>query len=197
MMYKKLVLIVFTLFAVSFSLKAQSLYIGPQAGWQKAANAETGKFIIGADFRYRLNDFLGADASVNYRQEFYNNNNLKVSSFPLMVSGLVYPLNLIPGIISPLNNIYGAIGAGWYNTNFMYSPKLNSYGLENETKNKFGWHYGAGIEIPFGGSENFPGTIFTADVRYVNLNYSLPALPGNPSLKNNFVVVTAGFLVKF
>ncbi len=196
-MNKKSLLLVIAILTISFSIKAQQFYIGPQAGWQKAPDASVGKFIIGGIFRAKFNNLLGAEASVNYRKEFYSADNITVSSFPVMVNAMVFPLSLIPGIIQPLNYIYGVIGAGWYYTQFNYSPWFLSHGFANNSKNKFGVQYGAGIEVPISGSGYAPSSMFTADFRYVSLKYDSSEFPGVSNLRSNFVAVTAGFLVRF
>jgi len=97
-----------------------------------------------------------------------------------MVTGLIYPLPIV----------YGAIGAGWYNTTFDYDQsKFPLQAFEDETKQEFGWHFGGGVELPVG--SNFK---LTADIRYVFLNYDFNEIPGSSHLDSNFYVLTAGFL---
>ncbi|MCI0690989.1 hypothetical protein L0337_03165 [candidate division KSB1 bacterium] len=65
--------------------------------------------------------------SINYRQEKFNNGALTVRSWPVMVTGLLYPLPIV----------YGAVGAGWYNTKFDFEPAGGVIGIQ-ETKQDFG-----------------------------------------------------------
>ena len=95
-----------------------------------------------------------------------------------MVTGLFYPLPIV----------YGAFGAGWYNTTFDYSQSRLPF-FKDKTSQEFGWHFGAGLEIPAGKK-----TKFMADIRYVFLNYDFEEIPGSSDLNSNFFIITAGFL---
>ena len=135
-------------------------------------------------FRTKLSSALGIEASINYRREEYDNGAVDVTNWPVMVTGLIYVLPIV----------YGAIGAGWYNTSVTYSQDLHLLGVNDQTEQKFGWHFGGGLEIPLGMSMSNPGAILTADIRYVFLNYDFQKLPGSPGLQNNFVYMTVGLL---
>jgi len=95
-----------------------------------------------------------------------------------MVTGLFYPVQIA----------YGAIGAGWYNTSFSYDPTVFP-GSSDETKQEFGWHFGGGLEIPLGTS-----SMFTADIRYVFLNYNFKSVPGSSAANSDFYMLTFGYL---
>jgi opacity protein-like surface antigen len=183
-MWKKTLLIMGLITLVGAQVNAQSevntpsISLGPQVGYYKARDADQGNFMGGVALRLKLTPVLGAEASVNYRQETYADEALTVRSWPVMVTGLIYPLPMV----------YGAIGAGWYNTTFDYDQdKLPLF--KDETKQEFGWHFGGGVELPVG--SNFK---LTADVRYVFLNYDFKEIPGSGDLNSNFTVVTVGFL---
>ena len=97
-----------------------------------------------------------------------------------MVTGLFYPLPIV----------YGAVGVGWYNTTFDYDEgKPGLLGLGSETKQEFGWHFGAGAELPLGAHTKLVG-----DVRYVFLNYDFKQFPGSSGLSSDFYVITVGLL---
>ncbi len=183
-MLKKQVLVLFAVLFITAFIKAQGLYLGPQVGWQKASSADDGKFMFGAAVRIKLSDALGVEGSINYRQENYNNGNVTVTSYPVMVTGMIYPISIV----------YGAIGFGWYNTSIAYSPSLHQLGITDQTEQKVGWHFGAGVELPLSGSVSSPNTILTADIRYVFLNYDFQQFPGSGNLKSDFIVLTAGLL---
>ncbi len=183
-MLKKWMIVLIGFFLFTLIANAQNAYLGPQLGWQKAADADNSKFMIGGAFRLKLSQAFGMEASVNYRQEQYNNGAVTVTSWPVMVTGLLYPIPVL----------YGAIGVGWYNTSFEYSPTILLLGDRNETEQKFGWHFGAGVEIPLSGSVESPNSILTADLRYVFLNYDFQKMPGSPGLKSDFVMFTVGLL---
>ncbi len=177
---KKLLIISFiSLFAFS-EVHSQSAAIGPQLGYYKSQDADQGNVMIGAALRLKLSDSFGVEGSINYRKEDYDNGNLKVISYPVMVSALVYVIPIV----------YGAAGAGWYNTKYDYSTTYESSGLKDETKQEFGYHLGAGVEIPVG------NILVTGDVRYVFLDLKLDKLPSAKSLKSNFYVITGGILFR-
>ena len=160
-------------------------YLGPQLGWQKASDADEAKLMVGGAFRVKLSPSFGLEAAVNYRKEDYDNGSVSVTSWPVMVTALIYPIPII----------YGAIGAGWYNTSIDYSSNVLLFSNENnQTEQNFGWHFGGGVEIPLGMSMSSPGAILTGDIRYVFLNYDFQKLPGSPGLNSNFIYMTVGLL---
>lgn len=184
-MCKKSFLILFMFFGTTVLIKAQSAsYLGPQVGWYKAADADNSKFMIGGAFRTKLSSGFGLEGSINYRQEEYNHGDVTVTSWPVMVTALLYPMNFL----------YGAIGVGWYNTAFDYKPTILGLGASNQTEQKFGWHFGAGVQFPLSENNDNPNTILTADLRYVFLNYDFQKMPGTSDLKSDFVILNIGLL---
>ncbi len=159
---------------------AQTAHLGPELGIYNAQGADNSKLMGGLALRVKLSPALGIEGSVNYRQEDYADGRVTVRSWPVMVTGLLYPLPVV----------YGAMGAGWYNTTFEYdrsAPGLADYG--SETKQQFGWHFGGGLELPLGNRSRLIG-----DIRYVYLNYDFKTIPGNPNLNSDFYVITLGVL---
>jgi opacity protein-like surface antigen len=157
---------------------AASINIGPQLGYYKAQDADNGAFIGGVTCRLKFTPVLGAEASINYRQEKYGNDAVTVRSWPIMATGLLYPIPYV----------YGAIGAGWYNLTFDYNQdKYPS--LIDETEQKFGWHFGVGAEAPVGQQLKLTG-----DIRYVFLDYQFQQVPGSATMKSDFFVITVGLL---
>jgi opacity protein-like surface antigen len=177
-MWKKALLFIGTITSMIAPVNAASISLGPQVGYYKARNADNGAFIGGATCRLKFTPVLGAEASINYRQETYGNDAVTVRSWPVMATGLLYPLPFF----------YGAIGAGWYNSTFDYNQSKYPI-LIDETKQKFGWHFGAGAEIPVG-----PTFKLTGDIRYVFLNYAFQEIPGSANMKSDFFVITVGGL---
>lgn len=177
MMKRFLIVAVFIMLIVP-AAGAQSIKIGPQIGFQKAEDADEGKFMFGGAARVKLIPFLGVEGSIGYRQEEFANDALTVRTWPVMVTGLIYPLPIV----------YGLLGAGWHNTTFDYDQS-SFPSIADETKQEFGWHFGGGVELPVG--ERFK---FTADLRYVFLNYDFQAVPGGGDLDSNSYFITAGFL---
>ena len=181
-MYKKsIMLIIAVIFLTSqgFSqVPKVDLTLGPQLGYQKSGDADNGKLMYGLALRIHGVPFIGFEGSINYRQESYLNDKITVKSYPVMVTGLLYVLPMV----------YGAVGFGWYNTKFDYSSDINNAGIADETKQKVGWHFGAGVQLPLGlNSDNY----LTADIRYVFLNYEFQGVPGS-DVNSNFYVITAG-----
>lgn len=176
MMVKKIVFGILFLFVVQAT--AGGLGFGPQVGYYKSKDADQGKVMYGGAVRLKLAPALGVEGSINYRQEKYNNGDLIVKSWPVFVTGLIYPLPII----------YGAAGAGWYYTTFDY-PNQPSIPLENRTVKKFGWHFGGGIELPLGSNSKIAG-----DIRYVFLDYDFKEIPGSKDLKNDFFMIEATLL---
>ena len=179
-MLKKTLLIMGLIALLVAPVIAQSVSLGPQVGYYKAKDADEGNFMGGAAWRFRFTPMLGLEASINYRQEKYADDALTVRSWPIMVTGLIYPVPLA----------YGAIGAGWYNTTFDYDQDNIQYqAIKDETTQEFGWHFGGGAELPV--SEKLK---LTGDIRYVFLNYDFEEIPGSGDPNSNFYVITVGLL---
>ena len=178
-MMKRFLIVAVFIMLIAPQAGAQGIKIGPQLGFQKAQDADEGKVMFGAAIRIKLMPFLGAEGSIGYRQEKFADDALTVRSWPVMVTGLIYPLPIV----------YGAIGAGWYNTTFDYDQgKFPSQGIKDETKQEFGWHFGGGVELPLG------GTTLAADIRYVFLDYDFSDVPGSDDVKSDFYAITVSLL---
>jgi outer membrane protein W len=161
-------------------LPAQMVSLGPQLGFQKAQNADEGRFMGGVKMRLNVLPVLTLEASVNYRSESYYNGGLKVSSWPVMITALYYPLPIV----------YGAIGTGWYNTSFTYDHNRLPFALfSDETQQKVGWNFGGGVDIPVG-----PNATLNADLRYVFINYNFQSVPGFGEVKSDFYVFSVSLL---
>jgi len=152
--------------------------LGPTIGFFRSQDADAARAMWGAALRFKLSDQLGIEGSLNYRQEEYSGGAVAVKSWPVMVTGLLYPVPIL----------YGAMGVGWYNSAIEYrvAPGI---ALSSETKQEFGWHFGGGLELPLGASAKIVG-----DVRYVFLNYDFQKLPGSSTVKSNFYVIDVGVL---
>jgi hypothetical protein len=185
-MIKKSMLVLFFMLMSTILIKAQDsrAYLGPQIGWFKASGADASKPLFGGALRLKLSQAFALEAAVDYRSENYDNGAVSVTSWPVMVSAMIYPFPIL----------YGVIGAGWYNTSITYSSDLHLFGIKDQTEQKFGWHFGAGFEIPIGGSMSSPGVVLTGDIKYVFLNYDFQTLPGSPGTSSDFVMLTVGLL---
>jgi opacity protein-like surface antigen len=177
-MWKKTLLLMGLIALTAAQVNAQSVNFGPQVGYYKVRDADQGNLMGGLALRVKLLPVIGVEGSINYRQEKYADGAVTVRSWPVMVTGLIYPLPIV----------YGAMGFGWYNTTIDYDQtKVPS--LKDETTQKIGWHLGGGVELPVGSSLKL-----TADIRYVFLNYDFKKIPGRDNLNSNFYVLTVGFL---
>jgi opacity protein-like surface antigen len=177
-MFGKTTLLTGLIALMGTQINAASISLGPQLGYYQARDADNGSVMVGMACRLKLTPVLGAEASINYRQEKYGHDVVTVRSWPVMVTGLIYPFPIV----------YGGIGAGWYNVTFDYNQSKVPL-LTDETTQKFGYHFGAGVELPMG-----PDNKLTGDIRYVFLNYNFKEIPGGPELKSDFFVVSVGFL---
>ncbi len=184
------ILIVVLMACASFQASAQSdspqktgAAIGPQIGFYKAQDADAAKAMGGVALRVKLSDAIGIEGSINYRNEEYQNGAVNVKTWPVMLTGMIYPLPIV----------YGAIGAGWYNTAIDYNLPATSVTpsvtLTSETQQRFGWHFGGGLELPVGSAVKIVG-----DIRYVFLDYKFKNFPGSDGVRSNFYVMTAGLL---
>jgi hypothetical protein len=177
-MWKKALLTMGLITLMIAQVNAQSISLGPQIGYYKAQEADKGSLMGGVAWRLKVMPIFGVEASINYRQEKYADGLLTVRNWPVMVTGLVYPVPIV----------YGAVGFGWYSVTFDYDQsKLPLF--KDETTQKVGWHFGGGVELPV-------GTRFklTGDVRYVFLSYNFKEIPGTGSMKSNFYIGTIGLL---
>jgi len=174
---KYLIMILLT-FGGSFTTFAQSLGIGPVLGYQKAPDAEEGSFLGGAAVRLGLNDAITLEGANLVRSEKYVHNTIKVTNYPVMVSGLFYVLPIL----------YGTVGAGWYNSKIEYNidvPGILEPG--DQSHQDFGWHFGGGVEFPLRSKVNLTG-----DIRYVFLNYEFEDVPGSNDIQNDFFMINVG-----
>jgi hypothetical protein len=157
---------------------------GPQIGFYKASSGDAARGIGGVALRLKLSDGLGVEGSINYRKEEYADGLVSVRTWPVMVTGLIY--------FAPV--VYGAIGAGWYNTAVDYNLPSSVLGspvtVTTETAQRYGWHFGGGLELPLGTSAKLVG-----DLKYVFLDYKFKDFPGSNGVSSNFVVMTVGLLL--
>ena len=98
-MWSKFLLILGVITVLVVPVNAKSVSLGPQVGYYKVQDADQGDFMGGVAWRFRLTPMLGLEASINYRQEKYADDVLTVRSWPIMVTGLIYPF---PEFMEPL-----------------------------------------------------------------------------------------------
>ena len=149
--------------------------IGPHFGYYEAKDADNGNVMLGGAMRLRLTDTIKMEGSIDYRQEEYRDNTITTTSWPVLITGLFYPTEFI----------YGAIGIGWYNTSIDYHNELARF--DDKSTQQFGWHFGAGVEFPFGDRIKI-----ASDFRYTFLDYDFGEVPGTNNIKSDYFIVTAG-----
>lgn len=169
------------LFAAATVAAQNSVAIGPQVGAYKVRDVDDFNFMGGAAVRFKLAQAIGVEGSINYRSDDYADGLVTAQSWPVMVTGLLYPFPAV----------YGAIGAGWYNTTFSFNPPAGYTGspINDETSQDFGWHFGGGVELPLGDVVRLVG-----DIRYVFLDYTFENIPGTEGVDSDFYIITAGLL---
>jgi opacity protein-like surface antigen len=157
--------------------------LGAIAGYVRVRDADEGTWHGGIVARYQMGPMMAVEGSISFHQEEFADGDIKVTSYPVQVSLLLYPL---PGQgFRP----YGLAGATWSYTRFDYSSSL---GGGDETDKQFAFHLGAGAEISLGARF----TIF-ADYRWLFLDE-----PGvdNSNIQNEKFdtwMVTIGALIRF
>lgn len=159
-------------------LSAQGIGFGPVLGYQKASDADEGTLMVGAALRVKLTPTLGVEGAIHYRYEEYRDGLMTVKSWPVMASALLYAFPIV----------YGTVGMGWYNTTYEFDDNLLPT-VNNRTEQEFGWHLGAGIELPF-----FIAARITADVRYVFIDYDVGSLVDMGNVRSDFYVISVGLL---
>ncbi len=144
------------------------LGLGGHGGYFKVAEEGEKNFYAGAHARLRLPLLFTLEGALDYRPSDSRtadgavpDTELDVTTYPITVSALVYPLPLI----------YVLAGVGWYNTTIEFRDPGVTTGPDSETNDNFGSHLGAGVELPVGG-----GKSLSADARYVFLDYDVTGL---------------------
>ncbi len=157
-----------------------NVLFGPIIGVSKSPDVDA-NLIGGAALRLKLLPILGLEGAITYHQEeFGDDDALTVKSWPVQVTGMLYPVEWL----------YGAMGAGWYMTTLDYDPDVTF--LDDDTSNEFGWHFGGGLELPLGETVRLTG-----DLRYVFIDYNFEDIPGQDESDSNFYMATGGLLFGF
>jgi len=151
--------------------------LGLHLGIQKARGADNAATLLGFILRSKVEDYA-IEASIDYRQEMFYDGHVTVRSWPVMLTLLWYPIPVL----------HADIGAGWYNTTMDYDADFESHGAKDDTSQRFGWHFGGGVEFPL------ETVTLTADVRYVFLDYKWNYVPGTGSKHGDFYMLTFGVL---
>lgn len=158
-----------------------TFHVGPTFGIHTQNGASESDHLWGATARLKLAPWFGIDGSAAYRQDELGGDAGWIKTWPLMVTGLVYPIPYL----------YGGLGGGWHNTTYDFSNQLNELGIDDETHGDFGWHLAVGTEIPAS-----TWLKLMADVRWVFLNSDPTAIPDvvDEELVEDFRVISFGLL---
>ncbi|MCW9705914.1 outer membrane protein [Fodinibius salsisoli] len=137
--------------------------IGPRLGYYKADDAEEGSFYGGAQIRARLGRVIGIEGAVDYRtsQEYdLGEFSADVRQIPVTASALLF----LP--IDEHFQPYGVAGLGAYYNMIDYNSDAEGLpGIEDDHTVDFGYHLGAGLELPINDK-----VAINADYRYIFLD---------------------------
>ncbi|HSE41426.1 MAG TPA: outer membrane beta-barrel protein [Acidobacteriota bacterium] len=119
----------------------------------------------GGHARLRVVKFLAGEFSVQYREDNFGfaNGNIELDTVPVQLSGIVYPLAMIP--VTP----YFLGGIGWYRLTATITGDLDLpfvFGEGSITITENAPHVGAGLEVFIGDHFSIGG-----DVRWVFLDF--------------------------
>ena len=127
-----------TLLANAPLAKASSGEIIPSVGFSKGVDSDEGKTNFGLAIRGDLaGNAIQGEIGTSYRKEEFFDGDLKLRMVPVTASLL----------FRPVRSIHADVGAGWYFTKYDYDDALL---IEDETKQDFGVHVGAGLQVPVG-----------------------------------------------
>jgi opacity protein-like surface antigen len=132
--------------------------IGPRAGYVKPFDADEGTWFGGAQVRIYIGEHFALEGSIEFHRNEYSDGALAVTTFPVQVTGLLYPFK--EAELKP----YALGGIGWYYTTTDIDPPLVP-ASESQTDVLFGFHLGAGAELPLD-----EGMSLNADLRYIILS---------------------------
>ena len=171
---KKSIVIIMTILVFASSSYSMTLFgIGPRGAMYKVKDADENEVMFGIAARIKLGS-IGAEGTIDFKSEKYFDDQVTVSSTPMTLSALFYPLPMV----------YGLAGMGWYNTKTEYEfvgELAGLSGVMDEESQQTGYHLGAGLELAL-------GTItLAADVRKVFLDYDLEGLPLSETVNADYM----------
>lgn len=152
--------------------------VGPMIGWYNSNDAEEGALFFGFLGRLRLGNNVGLEATFSYRDsELFNTGNFEVDDLTADVAYVPITFSLL--IMAPVGSFltpYATAGIGFYYTIEAYNlaqtqnPEIRKL-LQDENNFETGYHFGLGLEIPFGSNVAMHG-----EFRYLFLGTSITAI---------------------
>lgn len=160
---------------------ANAVGVGAHVADFKASDAQDGKTFVGGQLRLKLGGGLGLEASVDYREDFYESAEQRVTlkSVPLLFS---LTAELLPR--SPITP-YLLGGGGFYFTKIRLKTDFVDI---DDSQTKFGYHLGAGVVVKPGSRIGIH-----ADYRYTAVSIKISDL----KFDANGRMITAGLTVYF
>lgn len=152
-----LVILPFEGFAQRENQIENTLGIGPTVGWYESNDAEEGALFFGILGRVRLGNNVGIEASLAYRDaEVFRTGQIGADELTADITYI--PITFSLNIYFPIGSFltpYATGGVGFYYTIEAYDVAKASQReirelLEDEENFETGYHFGLGLEIPFG-----------------------------------------------
>jgi opacity protein-like surface antigen len=151
---------------------------GPRYGAFTAVDADGMEQSGGASVRVKLLSFLGVEGSIDYAEQAFYDGFVTARCWPVMLTGLVYPMPML----------YGVYGVDWNHMEFEYASGTSAHGVESARE--VAWHAGAGLEIPLGTAVTLVG-----EFRYIFIDGAFDSVPALASANTDSYFVTIGFLI--
>jgi hypothetical protein len=157
--------------------RADAVGLGARGAWVDRTDAEENSRMVGAFIR--TGGAIGFEGAVDYRNEDLGSG-AELRTWPVTVSL----------VASPIPFLYGLAGVGWYNTT-IEAPAL--IGSSEETSTDFGYHIGAGAQLPI-----MPALSLVGDVRYAYVDYEFEEFTSSASEleKGSSVSVNIGAMLQ-
>ncbi len=152
--------------------------VGPMVGWYNSNDAEEGAMFFGFLGRLRLGNNVGLEATFSYRDsEVFNTGKISIDELTADVAYVPITFSLL--VMAPVGSFltpYATAGIGFYYTIEAYdvtkvnAPEIRKL-LQDENNFETGYHFGLGLEIPFGSNVAMHG-----EFRYLFLGTSITAI---------------------
>ena len=120
-----------------------SSLVGIRAGFLMATDAEEAVPFVGFGARLPIADVAAVEFSLDFWTDEFEDGDVEVVHYPLMISGMFYfPIEI------PTTVPYILAGVGFHGLSFEYSGALS--GERDDSDSEFAFHAGAGLEMTVG-----------------------------------------------